>query len=225
MLVPVFGSSSKSGICVFDYEDCNSYAGKPETDTKIEKLFQLPEVIDEQNVPDAEGARALSTVHLCEQLVIPDILNFNDSPLGKWILWRIFESAQLLGFDKTRNIKKMKYHRTWANRMYRGCDAVAHRHANIGWTIPHLVAIYYTDVPENSADLIFIDDGNYGVMRGNRYFEYPTDKHHPVKSRTGRLVVHDARILHATTSHESDLPRTCLIIEVGFPPLPNPLSR
>lgn len=215
MFVPVFDT----GVCVFDFEFFDCYEGKSKDDKTIEELFNLPEVVGEANVVDAQGGRALSTVHLCNTHVIPNLLNFKVSPLGRWILSKMLESAYILDFDKMRNVRQFKYHRTWANRMYKNCDAVAHRHANNGWTIPHLVAIYYTEVPDASADLIFIDDNNFEVMRGGRYYEYPDCKRHQIKSKAGRLVCHDSRILHATSVHQSELPRTCLIIEVGFPPL------
>ncbi|PUA30895.1 MAG: hypothetical protein B0W54_06160 [Cellvibrio sp. 79] len=215
MFLPVFNS----GVCVFDFENFNNYVGKEKTDLIVESLFNLPEVVGEKNVIDAQGGRSLSTVHLYKSHIIPELLNFKSNPLGLWILNRIAESAVMLGFDKTRNIRKLKYHRTWVNRMYRNCDAVAHRHAVMGSTIPHMVAIYYLEVPENSAELIFIDDNDFSVMRGGRYYEYAENQRYTILPKTGRLVCHDARSLHATSAHLSLLPRTCLIIEVGFPPL------
>ncbi len=215
MFLPVF----TSGICVFDFEGFDSYEGKARDDEIIDGLFNLPEVVKEKNVIDAQGGRSLSTVHLYKTHIIPELLNFKQSPLGVWILHKIVESAVLLGLDKSRDVRKLKYYRTWANRMYKNCDAVAHRHAVAGSTIPHLVAIYYLEVPEDSAQLIFIDDNNYEIMRGGRYHEYAAHQQFVVPPKAGRLVCHDARALHATSVHESHLPRTCLIIEVGFPPL------
>ena len=92
-------------------------------------------------------------------------------------------------------------------------------YANNDWTIPHLVAIQYTDVPDESADLVFINVRDNNITRGNHCYEYPAEKQYLVKSKTGRLVCHNARFLHGTTVHKSHLPRTCLVIEVGFPPL------
>lgn len=215
MFLPVFNS----GVCVFDFENFNNYIGKEKTDLIVDNLLNLPEVVGEKNVIDAQGGRSLSTVHLYKTHVIPELLNFKSSPLGLWILTRIAESAVMLGFDKTRNIRKLKYHRTWVNRMYQNCDAIAHRHAVMGSAIPHMVAIYYLEVPENSAELIFIDDNDFSVMRGGRYYEYAENQRYTILPKTGRLVCHDARSLHATSVHLSNLPRTCLIIEVGFPPL------
>ncbi|WP_240520062.1 putative 2OG-Fe(II) oxygenase [Shewanella bicestrii] len=215
MLVPIFDNA----ICVYDFEQYDSFEGKDDTYQTIDALFALPEVLNEANVPDANGGRALSTVHLHQTHPIPQLLNFKSNPLGRWILMCIFDAAVQLGFDKTRNIRKLKYHRTWANRMEYGCDAVAHRHANDDWSIPHLVAIYYTDVPENSADLVFIQDDNRQLMRGKSCSEYPLAQQYRVSSLAGRLICHDARFLHGTTVHKNTLPRTCLVIEVGFPPL------
>jgi len=214
LLVPVFDKA----ICVFDFEKFDTFDGKKKTYQIIDALFKLPEVINKDNVPDAKGGRALSTVHLCQSYPIPQLLNFKESPLGQWILKSIFETAIQLGFHKTRDIRKLKYHRTWVNRMSKGCDAVAHRHAADDWHIPHLVAIYYMDVPDNSADLVFIDDDNQ-VMRGGKVEDYPPREKYTLKSQTGRLVCHDARFLHGTTVHQNEKMRTCIIIEVGFPPL------
>jgi hypothetical protein len=215
VFIPVFNSA----VCVFDFEHHETYGGKKEIDSTLNTLFQLPEVVEKENVDDAQGGRALSTAHLYKSHVIPELLNFKKSPLGQWILWRIYESAQQLGFDKTRNIKKLKYHRTWANRMTQGCSAVAHRHAGKDWSIPHLVAIYYTDVPQDSADLVFINDDKPDVMRGEALDQYAKENQKKITSKAGRLICHDARLLHATTMHKSILSRTCLIIEVGFPPM------
>ena len=134
------------------------------------------------------------------------------------MLQKIFEAAIQLGFHKTRNIKKLKYHRTWVNKMHKGCDAVAHRHTANGWTITHIVAIYYTDVPKESADLVFINDDSQ-IMRGNSVESYLDKDKYTVKSQTGRLICHDARFFHGTTVHQNEETRTCIIIEVGFPPL------
>ncbi len=216
LLLPVFNN----GVCVFDFDRCDDFMGKKRVDKAIDKLFNLPEVLNHENVPDASGGRALSTAHLHQTHSIPELLNFKNNQLGDWILRRIFESATLLGFNETRDIKRFKYHRTWANRMEKGCEARPHRHASDAWSTPHLVAIYYTQVPELSADLIFIDDDNLELMNGPLLNDYPDCKQHKIESKTGRLVCHDARDLHATNKHLSELPRTCLIIEVGFAPLP-----
>ncbi len=215
MRVPIF----ESAVCVYDFEHHARFDGKDDVDKIMHKLFNLPEVLNKENVDDAQGGRALSTAHLYQTHVIPELLNFKQSPLGQWILWRIYESAIELGFDKTRNVKKLKYYRTWANKMTEGCSAVAHRHAGKDWSIPHLVAIYYLDVPSESADLVFIDNHELDVMRGEPLDSYSKDKQHKIRSMSGRLVCHDARLLHATTKHNSMSARTCLIIEVGFPPL------
>lgn len=206
-------------ICVYDFDDYAQLETKVAMDNILDELFALPEVINKENVDDAQGGRAFSTVHLSQSLVIPEILNFKQTRLGVWILRNLYQSAQALGLDKTRNIKKMKYHRTWVNRMTKGCDAVAHRHAGEDWSIPHLVAIFYTQVPDDSADLIFIDDDNFELMRGSSAKQYPLEKQYKIESKAGRLVCHDAKAFHATSVHNSDLPRSCIIIEVGFPPL------
>lgn len=216
MFVPIFDS----GVCVYDIDEQDALAEKPRVDQVLDKLFNLPEVQAEQNVEDAQGGRALSSVHLYQTHAITDLLDFKNSRLGVWILKSIFDAALQLGFNETRDIRKFKFHRSWANKMYENCDAIAHRHALTDSVIPHVVAIYYHDVPDDSAELIFIDDNNHDEMRGGRYFEYPPEKQFRISPKAGRLVCHDAKSLHATTIHKSKNPRTCLIVEVGFAPLP-----
>ncbi|NMM40290.1 putative 2OG-Fe(II) oxygenase [Pseudoalteromonas arctica] len=214
MIVPIFNRH----ICIFDFELHDRFIGRQQSYTIINELLSSPDVLSKENVPDAEGGRALSTVHLCDKYHIPTLLNFKHNILGKWILQRILESAYDLGYDKYRDVRRLKFHRTWVNKMGKNCDALAHRHANEGWTIPHLVAIYYLDVPENSADLIFINDTS-SIMRGGHAKDYKEVDQVKVKAKTGRLVCHDAKEFHATSVHKNDLTRTCLILEVGFAPL------
>jgi hypothetical protein len=214
MILPVFDTS----IGVYDYEDFDDFVGKKNLENAIDKLFSLPIVTETPNVIDAHGGRALSTVHLDKKHII-DLLDLKHSPLGGWILKSMLITAAELGFDNDRDIRKFKFHRTWANRMYKNCDAIAHRHALKDHVIPHIVGIYYHEVPDNSADLIFIDDDNHDEIRGDRYYEYAEEKQFRVKPKAGRLICHDANILHATSIHESEQARTCFIIEVGFPPL------
>jgi len=215
MFVPIFDT----GVCIYDFDEQDALAEKPRIDQVLDELFNLPDVQTEKNVEDAQGGRALSSVHLYETHAITDLLDFKNSSLGVWILKSMFDAALQLGFNETRDIRKFKFHRSWANKMYKNCDAIAHRHALDASVIPHVVAIYYHDVPDNSADLIFLDDKNHSEMRGGRYYEYPEEKQFRISPKAGRLVCHDAKFLHATSAHDSESPRTCLIVEVGFPPL------
>lgn len=87
MLVPIFDNA----ICVYDFELYNRFEGKDDTYQTIDALFALPEVLNEANVPDANGGRALSTVHMHQTHPIPQLLNFKSNPLGRWILMCIFD--------------------------------------------------------------------------------------------------------------------------------------
>ncbi|MCJ8294482.1 MAG: putative 2OG-Fe(II) oxygenase [Colwellia sp.] len=214
MLQPVFNTN----VCIYDFESAENFVGKEKLDIALDELFLLPQVLEKPNIIDAKDGRSLSSVHLYDKHIV-DLLDINNSSIGRWIIEKIFLSAIHLGYDEHRDIRKMKFNRTWANRMYQNCNALAHRHAFDESVIPHLVCIYYYDVPAESADLIFIDDdGDKQNLRGNQYFEYDEEKQHRIKTQNGRLVCHDAKFLHATSIHKSELPRTCLIIEVGFAP-------
>ncbi|AZQ09619.1 putative 2OG-Fe(II) oxygenase [Shewanella khirikhana] len=183
----------------------------------LEQLLQHPSVLAKANVPDAAGGRALSSVHLADQLDLLNILKVRETRLGHWLMYQLHDAAKALGFDKTRDIRKFKFHRVWANEMSYGSEAVAHRHAADDWVIPHMVAIFYVDVPDNGADLVFLDDDS-DEMRLGSLSTFAQSRQYRLKSEPGRLICHDAKQLHATTVHESRLPRRCIIIEVGFPP-------
>lgn len=214
MLIPVFDKH----ICLYDYEKFSNFKGKDQISKNLDDLFSLSEVINEPNVEDAKGGRALSSAHLQSKHIL-NMPGFKESDLCTWVMQQLLRSAIELGISEYRDVRKFKFHRTWANKMYENCDAIAHRHAVDGQNIPHIVGILYWDVPEHSADLIFIDDGNTKNIRGDRYFDYELEKQYRIAAQPGRLVCHDAKFLHATSVHKSDLPRTCMIFEVGFPPL------
>jgi hypothetical protein len=213
MLQPVFNKN----VCIYDFDSANNFLGKKQIDLGLDELFLSPKVVNAPNVKQAKGGRALSSEQLYDKHIV-DLIDIKNSAIGKWILEKIFLSAIELGYDEYRDIRKIKFNRTWANRMYKNCNALAHRHAIEESVIPHLVCIYYYDVPNESADLIFIDDNDYQTLTGEPYFKYDEDKQFRINTKSGRLVCHDAKFLHATSIHESDLPRTCLIIEVGFAP-------
>ncbi|MBT1443504.1 hypothetical protein KJI95_03075 [Shewanella sp. JM162201] len=213
MYTPVF----TSGVWLADVNEAEHNDELCLWSNVLEQLLQHPKVLDTMNVPDAAGGRALSSVHLAGQMDLLKLLKVRETRLGHWLLYQLYDAAKALGFDKTRDIRKFKFHRVWANEMSKGCEAVAHRHASRDWVIPHMVAIFYVDVPANGADLVFLDeDGD--EMRLGSLTSFSLSQQYRLQSRRGRLICHDAKQLHATTIHESDLPRRCIIIEVGFPP-------
>lgn len=97
-------------------------------------------------------------------------------------------------------------HRTWANKMFKGSSVLPHTHDVIPGTTDRYtnssrgVAIFYQQLPVDSSDLVFIQDGEkiYGNVS------------------EGELVFHSKDILHAVTEHQSDIPRICLVFEFVY---------
>ncbi|ATC98470.1 putative 2OG-Fe(II) oxygenase [Pseudoalteromonas spongiae] len=205
-------------IAVFDYDESSRTEELAFLTQGLDHLFVLPEVLNVENVPDASGARALSTVHLSDRLNLVNFLQLKTMPMGHWLFNSISQAASQFGLGKTRNIRQFKFHRTWANRIEQGCNTIAHRHAQKDWAAPHVVAILYVECAPGSADLVFVDDDS-NVMRAEHISHYNAKLCTTIDSKAARLVVHDATYLHGTTEHALDQTRSCIIFEVGFPPL------
>jgi len=215
MKIPVFDTF----IDVFEFTRVDDYPGKEFFDSKVEELFNLPQVVNAKTPITERNGNALSTIHLCSGKFRKHILYFlqlTDHVLGVWII----EQLRIAGIDynlsRTRDVTAYKFHRAWANRMFKGCDGQAHRHKLPGEEKPDLVAIYYHQVPDNSAELIFINEKDMSIGVGKHYLEYPEEQRFHFKPKAGMLVVHDPHIMHAISTHQSDLPRTCIIFEPAY---------
>jgi hypothetical protein len=83
--------------------------------------------------------------------------------------------------------------RNWVNEMYNGCSGTEHKH-----NCP--VAIFYVRIPENGADIVFVNNNEFI----------------PAGAREGDLLIHDTGITHSVSEHKSDITRICLILEFNF---------
>jgi hypothetical protein len=113
-------------------------------------------------------------------------------PLMEWIrdtVW--FNRHYLKGGAYAKGIT---LGRSWINEMYKGCSGIEHHHY-----CP--VAVFYVRIPENGADMIFVN-GNETIPSG---------------ATEGDLLIHDTGIRHSVSEHKNDISRICLIVEFNFP--------
>lgn len=112
-------------------------------------------------------------------------------PLLEWIRNTVWYNRHYLtgGIDAN----SITLGRNWINEMYKDCSGIEHDHF-----CP--VAVFYVRVPENGADMIFVN-GNENI---------------PAGATTGDLLIHDTGIRHSVSEHKSDISRICLIVEFNF---------
>jgi len=127
-------------------------------------------------------------------------LNFDMSGLPEFYNFYSWLVSQISLIRNTYNYKngRIKFTRTWINQMFEGCEGACHTHPND----VDGVTIFYTRAPENSSDLILVNDSDTLNV--------------PVKP--GMLVIHKPDVPHAISKHMSTLPRECIITEFKIIP-------
>ncbi len=176
------------------------------TPTLIQSVNRLIEHPDARaKFEDYKLGRAITTCGLPH-------LYFNQAPgnepLVDWIMNVVIESAPHFGFEK---VKEIKIGRNWINVQYKDSTGVCHTHSSTGES-PHVVAIFYASAPDNSADLVFVNNGKDKTMIGDYA---PEDLSYQNISQ-GELVIHDSRAYHTISVHKNDIPRVCFVFEIDF---------
>lgn len=109
----------------------------------------------------------------------------------------------------------VKFNRSWINQLGKNGHGKCHTHFREtidGVNKPDLVGIFYAEVPENSAPLIFVNNGVADV----EHTEFPEKDKHYVYPRVGEFVIHPANIWHAIGLHQSDLRRICFVFDIDI---------
>jgi hypothetical protein len=124
--------------------------------------------------------------------------------LVDWVTSKLLENSP-------KPSTSIKYLRTWANKMFYGSEGLVHAHIHPDFNVCHtdFVAIFYVHIPENSAQLIFVDGGEFNT----KYTDYDESKLTIMKCESGDLIIHPPTIPHAVTTHNSHTPRLCLLFE------------
>ena len=122
-----------------------------------------------------------------------------------WVKQQIMNAAPHF-VDFTPSEFEFDLKRTWANKMFLGSKVTPHTHDVVPGTTERNtnnargVAIFYLQLPEQSSDLVFIQDED--TIYAN--------------AKEGELIFHTKDILHSVTEHESDIPRICLVFEFTY---------
>ena len=182
--------------------DDNTVYQNEELFSSLNTVFALPELQGFINDQQAGGALSTCGFSHIRPIDFPGIQN-----LLKWIEDRIIESS-----EKYTNapILDILYGRMWVNRMFKGCQGRIHIH---GSDTLDFVSIFYIDVPEDSgSNLIFVKDG----IQGHLLEKYSEEQKCYLSPKTGDLIIHSPFLPHGISTHNSDKPRTCLIVEGSF---------
>ncbi len=102
--------------------------------------------------------------------------------------------------------QKLNLLRCWANRMYKGSSGTIHYHRKT------TVFLYYINVPPNSGNLVFINP-KYENMMLHDETEVPDQDKQIISVSTGTCILHNGRLLHAVSEHNSDVPRDVVVFE------------
>lgn len=142
----------------------------------------------EQEVPEQRGKAYSSSTGGPEGCIAHfDYLQ----PLMGWIRDTVWYNRHYLKYG--RNATSITLGRNWVNEMHEGCSGIEHHH--------HCpVAVFYVRIPENGADMIFVDG----------------DENIPAGAMEGDLLIHEAGIKHSVSEHKNDTSRMCLIFEFNF---------
>lgn len=149
--------------------------------------------------PEERQGSAVSTVGAEHNL-----LHYSETHnLANWVISQIMDIDEF----KSKNSNTFDFTRHWANRIYKDCSGLCHTHT--GNPDPDAVAIFYLDVPNDSSDLVVINNGK----ENSNYLDYDEEDRHHINVQSGTLIIHKPDVPHAVSIHNSTEPRTCLIFE------------
>jgi hypothetical protein len=116
---------------------------------------------------------------------------------------------EYLLYNNNKDYKEAYLIRGWCHKIYEGSEVKPHTHND---SDIKLVVIMYYDVPKNSSSLLIINDKE----KKNSYRDYDRKKIKEIKVEGGLAVCIKPTVMHATTEHKSNLPRTIFTFDMGF---------
>lgn len=164
--------------------------------TSLERLFRH----HSKDAPEIVGEIKTTITSPIPIPMLPGLEN-----LMVWVKQQIMNAAPYF-IDFTPSGFEFDLKRTWANKMYLGSEVTPHTHDVVPGTDKRNtdnsrgVAIFYLQLPEQSSDLVFIQDED--VVYAN--------------VEEGELIFHPKDILHSVTKHKSYIPRVCLVFEFTY---------
>ena len=151
---------------------------------KDERIVRIPQHINDSLAPST-----------CD---VPDlyVTNLTDSNnLLNWIISKVIEnSKEFINGD----LKKVSIGRNWFNVMFKDSQGGIHNHNCETYPGTSVVAIFYVQVPKDSANLYFTD-GTTIITQ---------------EAVEGNLIIHDAEIDHGVNIHNNTIPRICIVMDL-----------
>jgi hypothetical protein len=135
------------------------------------------------------------------------------SKIVQWITDQFLLASDMFFPSVKKN--NIVFRRSWINQLNEGGYGKCHAHVKEivnGVNKPDLVGIFYLEVPENSAPLIFVNNG----VSDYEYTQFLERDMHYVYPKIGELVIHPSEVLHAVGLHQSDLRRICFVFEADI---------
>jgi Putative 2OG-Fe(II) oxygenase len=205
----------KNIVSVQQFKNMQAFGPGTEFSKKVDKYFNHPFLEERKNrprPPEQEGD-AITTVGMDRFLPFFKTTGLEGTELGDWLSKSFYKGAKDLDLPVDPKKHSYKLHKAWANRIYENTSGKAHAHG----AGCHITAIFYYEVPENSSDLLFLNEPLYDRISVNN-LNYENVE--VISPKPGMLVMHDPWIPHAVSKHNSKLPRTCFVFDIVFPDLP-----
>lgn len=127
-------------------------------------------------------------------------------PLTDWITKSFLSAQSHLG--KTGST--VEYKRAWGNRIFKDCEGRSHTHQ--GPIKLDAVGIFYTQVPENSSDLVILKHGPDGKIHS----DFIDEEKYFISPKEGELIIHDPFVPHTITKHNNTVPRSCFVYDIVY---------
>jgi hypothetical protein len=142
--------------------------------------------------------------------------------LNKWVGDQFLVAKDILGIDKPGS--KIKFKRSWANKILEGDEGKCHRHLKVDQYIadltnytdinfaPDITAVLYVDVPKNSSELIIINNGKENTVAR----EFDESEKYYILPEEGELIIFLPTVWHAVGIHKNKLPRSVYVFDADF---------
>ena len=204
-----------NSIYKFNIEDDNLNV----LDTWIESAkYELnrPEIFSQQFCISDKGTDGEVTIWSTFGTPVKSFFDFEKSEiLLNWVKQKTHEISPELGFN---NYHSVDLTIDWMNIMYKNSFGNCHTHDDVSEpdTKQKIVAIFYLQAPENSADFLVIKNTKDYSSMGISPFTIPKQEIFPIRIKTGDLIIHKVDLPHAVDRHTLDEPRICLVMEFRY---------
>jgi hypothetical protein len=182
-----FGNNFKRVNC-----PTSEFYKNQELTNSLDRVFSLPEVKKFDFSRDSQEGTGLT---------------FSDHPYLS--LANLPGAHDLVSWVSTQ-LGNVKFVRSWANRIFQGCQGRIHNH--LGYGKVDIVGIFYADVPTTGAELIIVNGGE----TGKTHLDYNEQALYRIQPQQGELIIHDPSIFHTVGKHTENMTRTVFVFDAIY---------